>query len=476
LRSALVLLVVSFAVFAPTLDHWFVSDDFLNIERNALRTLADVFACFSTKEVDFYRPIPRLHFGVLQGVVGDRAWVWKTVGILLHALVSIVAGRLAASLLGGSHRAAFLTSLFFAVHFIHVEAVAWASSVTSLWAALFTLLALWLFRRARERGSTRDRTLSVACFALALLSKEDAVAFAPLLLLTTAWRPPRSAEGPTPRRPSFEEGMPYLVLLAAWAMVVLPMDRGGNASPYRPTLGANLLENAAFFLLAGFVPVRYWKVRDLAESGGGEGLIAVLRDPLLGIPLLAGGVVIVVAAFRGSSTVRLGLAWVLAAATPFLLLPGSGERFAYLPSFGACVVLGVAADRLLSGADVRGGRGASWALALGLGLVMVLGHLDRQADWRTASRWTRGIVGRWAFLKNLDADEPIVFLGIPGEYRSAWVFRNGFDSMVRLYWEGRPYVLEGAAPPSDRPPFRMVVILQPSGAVGMRPERLEGLP
>jgi hypothetical protein len=270
--------------------------------------------------------------------------------------------------------------------------------------------------------------------------------------------------------------MPYLVLLAAWALIVLPMDRGGDASPYRPTLGANVLENVAFFLLAGFVPARYWKVRDLAESGGGEGLVAILRDPTLGIPLLAGGVLIAVAAVRGSSSVRLGLAWVLAAATPFLLLPGSGERFAYLPSFGSCLVLGIVADRLLSGANVPGGRIASRALVVGLGLAMVLGHLDRQSDWRTASRWTRGIVGRWAFLESLDPEEPIVFVGVPGEHRSAWVFRNGFDSMVRLYWEGRPYVLEGAAPPSDRPPFRMVVILQPSGAVGMRPERLQGLP
>jgi hypothetical protein len=475
-RAALLLAGACFAVFAPTLDHWFVSDDFLNIERNVLRTLADVFACFSTEGVDFYRPVPRLHFGVLQGLAGDRAWAWNVVGVLLHALVSITVWRLAASLLGDERRAAFLAGLFFAVHFIHVEAVVWASSVTSLWAALFTLLALLLFRRARERGSTRDRTLSVAALAAALMSKEDAVAFAPLLLLTTAWRPPRSPAGPTPRRPTLEEGLPYAVLLGAWAAVALTIDRGGDLSPYRPTLGANVFVNAAFFLLAGFAPVRYWRLRDLAEGGGAEGISAVLREASLGLPLLACGVAILFAALRGSASVRLGLAWVLAAAAPFLLLPGSGERFAYLPSLGSCLVLGIAADRLVAGARTPGGRNAARAAAIAIPVALILGHLDRQADWRTASHWTRGIVGRWTFLRNLDPAEPVEFAGIPGEYRSAWVFRNGFDSMVRLYWEGRPYFRAGEAAPAGPLPYRMAVVLHPSGAVGMRPAKLEGSP
>jgi hypothetical protein len=104
-----------------------------------------------------------------------------------------------------------------------------------------------------------------------------------------------------------------------------------------------------------------------------------------------------------------------------------------------------------------------------------VGNLDRQSDWRTASGWTRNITRRWAFLKNLDAERPIEFLGVPETHRSAWVFRNGFESMVRLYWEGRPYRLEGSPFPEGAPE-RMVVVPQASGAVGMRPARLRGLP
>ena len=45
----------------------------------------------------------------------------------------------------------------------------------------------------------------------------------------------------------------------------------------------------------------------------------------------------------------------------------------------------------------------------------------------------------------------------------------GFDSVVRMYWEGRPYYLRGQVPPEMGDPERMVVSLNPRGAVGMSP-------
>lgn len=478
MRIALALLAVSFALYAWTLDHFFVSDDFLNFERNGFRTVADALGFFSTADIDFYRPIPRLHFGVLQGLVGDRALGWNVLGVLLHAGASVAAYHLAASLLGRKRPAALLTGLVFAVHFVHVEAVVWASGVTSVYVTLFVLATIVAFRRARETGSIALRTLSVACLAAALLSKETAVAFVPLLLLTTAWRPPVAPGGTrTPRWPTPGEALPYAILLAAWAFLWLQIDRGGEASPYRIALGANVLKNAAFFLLAGFVPVRYWRVQDLWAEHAGSGLAAftggLLAEPALSVPLALGALALLLALGRGSAEVRAGLAWVLLAAAPFLLLPGSGERFAYLPSFGACLVLGVAGEALLRRQRrLPGGRWTARVVVVAGLAVLVGGSLDRQHDWKVASGWTEQIVRRWAYLRALDPEEPIEFLGVPDEYRSAWVFRNGFDSMVRLFWEGRPYAREGELPPGNAAAERMVVVPRPPGTVGMMPERL----
>lgn len=472
------------AMYAATWDHFFVSDDFLNLERSTFRTVAEGLALFSTADVDFYRPLARLHFGVLAGLVSDRVEVWNVANTLWHALVALLAARLAASLLGrGRERVAVATGLLFAVHWIHVEPVVWASGVAGLLATAGILAALLLFRRARETGRARDAAGSVAAFAGALMAQETAVAFVPLLLVTTWVWPPAAGRGGSPRRPTLAEAAPYAVLLAAYAVIATSIDRGGEASPYRFALGPHLVKNAAFFALGSFVPVRSWEIQDLwVASASGGGLAGFLRSlagrPGLALPLLAGALALPVAWRRGGPDVRGGLAWIAAASLPFLPLPGSGERFHYLPSFGACLVLallGEAAWRRARGSARRAPAAAAAALALGL---IVAANLDRQSDWRIAGQWTRGIVERWAYLRVLDPASPVEFLGVPDHHRSAWVFRNGFPSMVRLYWQGRPY---GRAEDrgADAPPaYRIRVEALGDGGIGMAPARGEerGLP
>ncbi|MGH2571489.1 MAG: hypothetical protein ACRDGR_09695, partial [bacterium] len=359
IRAALLALGVSLVLYGGTLGHFFVSDDFLNFERNRFVTLGDASGFFATRDVDFYRPVARLHFGILRGLAGDRVLAWNLTGVVLHALASWLVAALVASCLGrGRARAATWAGVFFAVHFIHVEPVVWASGVTSLWAAIFVLSALLAFRRARRTGVARDRALAVVAFAGALGSKEDAVAFVPLLLLTTWWWPIDGARG-RGRLPGVREALPYAIVLAAWAIVLSGIDRGGEASPYRVALGAHVLRNAAFFALGGFVPMRYWDVRDRCEGGVLPCLEQLASRPDLSVPILAGLVVVGWLARRGSRDVRGGLLWMLAAASPFLLLAGSGERFLYLPSVGACIVWGLLADGLLRGAATGRGRTAA---------------------------------------------------------------------------------------------------------------------
>jgi hypothetical protein len=471
IRSALLVLTASLALYGGTLGHFFVSDDFLNFERNGFVTLGDALGFFGTRDVDFYRPIARLHFGVLRGLAGDRVLAWNLTGVVLHALASWLVAAFAASCLGRPRaRAATWAGVFFAVHFIHVEPVVWASAVTSLWSAIFVLAALLAFRRSRRTGSASYGVLAVLAFAAALGSKEDAIAFVPLLFLTTWWWPIDGAEGRA-RLPSIAEFAPFAILVAAWAIVVGGIDRGGDASPYRVALGAHVLRNVAFFALGGFVPLRYWEVRDRCEGGVAPCLEQLASRPDLAVPILAGLVAVGWLARRGSRDVQGGLLWTLVAATPFLVLTGSGERFLYLPSVGASLVWGLLAEELLRRAGTRRRAAAQLGVATALALH-VAGNLDRQRDWMTASAWTRAIAGRWSAFEGRDPGKPIEFVGVLGEWRSAWVFRNGFDSMVRLYWRGRPYAREGELPPGLPPAERLAVTWHRNGTVGMMPAHL----
>jgi hypothetical protein len=264
-----------------------------------------------------------------------------------------------------------------------------------------------------------------------------------------------------------------VVLLVAYAQIAAEIDRGGAASPYRLALGLHVVKNAAFFGLGGFLPMRYWELQEIwaGAGGGGAFLRELVRAPEFAVPILLGALAIVTALARGSRDVRGGFLWIAVAALPFLFLPGSGERFLYLPSFGACLVLGVAARGAL--ARVRTGRGrvlVDAGIAL-VAAVFVAGSHDRQADWITAGRWTRGIAGRAPYFESIDPELAIVFERVPERHGSAWVFRNGFDAMARLYWKGRVAHREEDRPdaPED---LRLGVVLHPGGSVGMMPAHL----
>jgi hypothetical protein len=473
IRAGAVLLLVCLLLYAPTLAHFFVSDDFLNLERNRVESLAELGALFSTQNTDFYRPLPRLHFAVLQRLFSDRCLFWNLFGVLLHAVNSALAGALAWSLLGGrDKRAPFLTAVLFAVHFIHVEPVVWASGITSLYAAFFVFIALLFFRRARRSGRLGYHVLATLSFAGALLSKESGTVLVLLLPLTTWLWPPATAGGRgTPRLLTLREALPYGILLILYAALVIPIDRGGAATPYRLLVGTHVIKNALFFLFGSFLPLRYWALQDLwAENVATGGILSFGRSlaaaPALGFPLLLGGAALVFFFWKGGRSVRGGFAWIVTASLPFLLLPGSGERFLYLASFGSCLALGVLGTAIMD--RVRGafgGRSLGWAGALALVFVLTAGNLDRQRDWITAGRWTQGIVTRGGVLAETLGGQALEFRGVPESYRSAWVFRNGFRSMTRLYWQGRSCWLEGERPPGSPAPRLVSVCLDPSGAV-----------
>jgi hypothetical protein len=92
--------------------------------------------------------------------------------------------------------AALWTAAFFAVHEGHQEAIMWFSAINEVLMFLFGAAALlcWMLAGRRERGGWLQLA-GVVLFALALLSKESAVIFLPLFLLTEpvnesfkAWR------------------------------------------------------------------------------------------------------------------------------------------------------------------------------------------------------------------------------------------------------------------------------------------------
>ena len=169
----------------------FTLDDGLYIMRNPQVTQFSWRGLLAANRVTHRVPAAHLcHFGVQLGAEGAHPLGYHLLNLLLHAAVTLLLYLLLCALLeetANGKTVALVAAVLFAVHPIHTEAVASIVGRSELLAAGF-LLGAWILH-------LRDREIpALLCFSLALLSKESAVAFLPLVLVgdyaRAKWKPP----------------------------------------------------------------------------------------------------------------------------------------------------------------------------------------------------------------------------------------------------------------------------------------------
>jgi hypothetical protein len=183
--------VVSLAVAASIsgIANGFAFDDVpIIVENERMHSLAHWWQLFAQGYWppaiggDLYRPVTMLGFAIQWAIGGGSPLVFHVVSIVLYALVCAAFFGVLLELLPAW--AAWLGAALFAVHPLHVEAVANVVGQSELLAALFMFLALLVFLKSRRGGplSSRDVCLIALLYLLGCLSKEHAIVLPALLL------------------------------------------------------------------------------------------------------------------------------------------------------------------------------------------------------------------------------------------------------------------------------------------------------
>src|SRR5262245_48961344 len=199
LRSAILLVILCFAVYGNVLNGAFVWDDQMQVVRNAnIRTLDNIPRAFVSSlwsfvhapgEVDrgqgidhYYRPIQTVIYILTYQVGGLSPRAYHLTNVALHATATVALFLLCIQL-GLSSLVSFLAATLFAVHPVHTEAVSWIAGVGDVACAVFYFSGLYTFLRYRDSRKVTLLYVSSACFFAALLSKEMAVTFPVVALL-----------------------------------------------------------------------------------------------------------------------------------------------------------------------------------------------------------------------------------------------------------------------------------------------------
>lgn len=170
-------------VFANGIGGEFIYDDMRQIVRNPLiqdigntwtAITSDVWAFKGDGSIaasNYWRPAFTLWHILNFQFFGMSPAGWHVGNIVLHALACFLAFALLRRW-EFSAPAAFLITLIFAVHPVHVESVTWIAGVPDVLLTVFFLASLWFATSFYDTGSTKHLAISAAFYALVLGSKE----------------------------------------------------------------------------------------------------------------------------------------------------------------------------------------------------------------------------------------------------------------------------------------------------------------
>lgn len=417
----LAIALVTLAAFSPALWNGFVEwDDYVNLVDNPnYRGLGwkNLQWMFTTVLMGQWIPLTWLTFGVDYLVWGMKPFGYHLTSLLLHAanaavfyLIALRLLRLATS--GWTDTTLRLSgaaaALFFALHPLRAESVAWATERRDVLSGLFFLLAVLTYLMACDAdGARRRRVLfgSVGCYALAMASKPIVVTLPLLLILLDIyplgrlggrWRDWISLEA----RRVWMEKVPYFILafaggaMALYAMLANSFLTSLERLPLPDRL-AVVLHSLWFYVWRTVIPLGLSPLYELPPEVNLPDLRFVASAIAVG--MLTVGLWVLRRRWPAGLAVWASYALILAPVSG-LLHNGhqlTNDRYSYLPCLGWALLVGAAVGAVIrawergqlrpSVARLAAWGGAVWFLGLAvLTWQQVQVWRDTDTLWRYA--------------------------------------------------------------------------------------------
>ncbi len=306
----------------------------------------------------FYRPLTLFSYWLNYQMGGGTPFVFHLINVILHALNGILVFSLILSL-SNNRPVSFLTAIFFLIHPVQTETVAFISDRGDLLSVLFLLLSCYTYFLSTVGKSVKKNYIfSLAFLFLAFLSKENAMVgaglialidyyfvsqldwqvflrrwkcFAPHFILTVFYVLLRTVILGPLNAVATLHNVRYISILPAFDWMTHLMMIAKILMLYIKMFFYPVTQSISYFILP---PIFFW-------------------DSQVFLPTILLGVVAVLAFVAMKGTMRwvsFTIAWIGITLVPFSnLIPISNtiaERFMYLPSIGFCWLLSGAIDCL----------------------------------------------------------------------------------------------------------------------------------
>jgi len=349
---------------------------------------------------DGYRPFTILAFRLEAAISHLNPMMFHAVNIALYVVSALLVFSIARRLI--PFRAAWLAAALFAVHPVHVEAVANVVGQSELWVAVALLAATSLYLRDRLHGPLRASTALwiLLLYAFACFAKEHGVVLPAILVVAELTVIPDETslfERARRLRPFFL-GMLVVALgfIAARSAVLADHSLGGFA-PFTPFAVLHIAPADRVLTAVGVVPewlrLFFWPARLSADYGPPAVEIAqgLSVSQIPGFLLLVATLGAAVALRRRQPVMSFGIAFACLALLPssnFLLPAGIviAERTMFLASAGVMLFVGALALEIERSLTTAVERARVWAVAAPVGCAALL-SLGTVHSWTRTRVW-----------------------------------------------------------------------------------------
>src|SRR3989440_4480032 len=465
-------LVGALIAFSPNLNSYFLSDDFVQIGKVLHR---DFSVSWGQEHGGFFRPLFIWSYLIDSRIWGARPFGYHFTNVILHGLNAFLVFKLALKLVqsfaptaSGRRGVAIAAGSLFLLHPSHTEAVTWISGRADLLATCFLLTSLLAYL-GYAAGARKSRlSVSLGCFVLALLAKESAICLPFLILVVSV------ALRGHGRRASSQILKTFVLFLAILAgfIVVRAFFIGSIIGGYGTTQNLNFSPGWIRDRLLKAWVRSVWPALPIAWLSF---LYKPLQSPIFFLIVLIAIAAIAIAAFvrrrlYEALEIKIQNRFLLTLVALFLvsLLPvinlrlslyeTLGERFLYLPTVFACVLIAYVCAFL-----IRNQKIALVLLTVGLGLCS-LSLYRTNMIWREAAKLSRHIP---ADLIGSATDDQILILNAPDNLRGAPVFHNGLPEALK-YFENRNHPVQIVAYQNLQAVNDQIFLIESGDALTMR--------
>jgi hypothetical protein len=368
------------ATFARSLAGGFVWDDHVAIVSNAaVQKPESWLRFFADADVDPYgyvRPLRSMEFALDRALFGDGPFAFHLHSLAWHVAASALVLLVLRRLLGpGGAGAAFAAALFWAVHPVQVDPVAWIASRGHVAMGACSLLAV--LGALRTGGRDGWLAASLAAAAVGTLYSESALVL-PLAVVVLRWT--RFSRAPI---------WPYVVVAALFLVYRFAVRRAPTETVATYVLGgsaagafATMSRAFGFYLVEALVPANSldWYMTPSSSIVDGAALSWLAVHAAL--------VASAVAARARAPQWTVAVAWFYLFLLPVSNWPvftgaPTAERYMYAALVGPALAVGWALTRAPRGA---------WPAALVAAAALTSASVDRISKWRDDDSLWRGIL------------------------------------------------------------------------------------